>query len=204
MTSVIFQTEACTPGKVVCIGRNYVEHVDELGNEMPDEMVVFNKPVSSLSDTLHATHNDEPLHYECELCFMVAHGELAGVGLGLDLTKRETQSRLKSKGLPWERAKAFNGSATFSLFVPVPENLNDLKFTLHINNELTQHGNPALMMYSPQMILNELNGFMSLNDHDIIMTGTPKGVGQVTAGNHFTARLYLKNDCLIEHTWIAQ
>lgn len=203
MTNAVFQTEPCTPSKIVCIGRNYVAHIDELGNEIPEQMVVFNKPPSSLSDTLQSFQR-EPLHYECELCFIVRDQQLAGVGIGLDLTKRDTQSRLKARGLPWERAKAFDGAATFSAFVPVPDDLTALSFTLHIDGELTQQGNPDLMMYPPQTILTELSRFMTLSDHDIIMTGTPKGVGIVERDRHYTGRLYLGNTCLIEHTWIAQ
>jgi 2-keto-4-pentenoate hydratase/2-oxohepta-3-ene-1,7-dioic acid hydratase in catechol pathway len=203
MTSLIFNGSDLVPSKIVCIGRNYVEHIKELGNDVPDEMVVFNKPPSAISDSL-ISDQDEPLHYEAELCFLIQNGHYAGVGVGLDLTKRNLQSELKKKGLPWERAKAFDGSATFSYFVPLEVDIAKLSFTLHINNELIQQGDPALMIYSPDTILLELSRFMTLNDNDIIMTGTPKGVGQVESGAQFVARVYANHELIIEHTWIGQ
>jgi 2-keto-4-pentenoate hydratase/2-oxohepta-3-ene-1,7-dioic acid hydratase in catechol pathway len=203
MTSLIFNGSDLVPSKIVCIGRNYVEHIKELGNDVPDEMVVFNKPPSAISDSL-ISDQDEPLHYEAELCFLIQNGHYAGVGIGLDLTKRNLQSELKKKGLPWERAKAFDGSATFSYFVPLDVDIAKLSFTLHINNELIQQGDPALMIYSPDTILLELSRFMTLNDNDIIMTGTPKGVGRVESGAQFVARVYAEHELIIEHTWIGQ
>ena len=98
-----------TPSKVVCIGRNYVDHIKELANEMPDQMVVFIKPNSAISTRLFAKHNDDALHFEAELSFLYQGGKFTAVALGLDLTKREVQGTLKAKGLPWERAKAFDG-----------------------------------------------------------------------------------------------
>lgn len=203
MTSLVFNGVPFIPGKIVCIGRNYVEHVKELGNDMPDDMVVFCKPASAIADVLFA-EQDEPLHYETELCFVVQQGGLAGVGIGLDLTKRNLQNELKKKGLPWERAKGFDGAATFSYFVPLPEDINKLTFTLHIDGELTQQGDPALMSYPPETILLELSRFMTLDNNDIIMTGTPKGVGMVKEGSQFVARVFYDHELLIEHTWIGQ
>ena len=98
------------PTKVLCVGRNYVDHIEELNNAIPDAMVVFNKPCTSVTSSLSSFHQ-EALHYEAEICFIVENGQYSAVGLGLDLTKRELQSSLKAKGLPWERAKAFDGSA---------------------------------------------------------------------------------------------
>jgi len=203
MISLVFNGESFSPGKVVCIGRNYVEHIKELGNEMPDEMVVFCKPASSISDILFA-EQDEPLHYEAELCFLIQNGELSGVGIGLDLTKRNLQNELKKKGLPWERAKGFDGAATYSYFVPLPADISKLTFTLHIDGELTQQGDPTLMMYAPETILLELSRFMTLEDNDIIMTGTPKGVCMVKEGSQFIGRVFYDHELLIEHTWIGQ
>lgn len=200
MHPILFQDTKITPSKIVCIGRNYVEHIQELGNEMPDEMVVFNKPASAVTDVL-LSQQGEAIHYEAELCFLVENGQFAGVGLGLDLTKRGLQSKLKAKGLPWERAKAFDGSAVFSRFVPLNNDIEQLRFTLHINDELIQAGDPALMIYAPATILTEVANFMSLTDGDIIMTGTPKGVGQVTQGAIYTARLFANDTLLIEHSW---
>ncbi|MFA0697572.1 fumarylacetoacetate hydrolase family protein, partial [Vibrio sp. 10N.222.49.C9] len=106
LKQVTLENQSFTPSKILCVGRNYAAHIEELGNEIPEDMVVFMKPNSSLSQQLNSFH-DEPLHYEAELCFLVKDGEFSGVAIGLDLTKRETQSALKAKGLPWERAKAF-------------------------------------------------------------------------------------------------
>src|SRR5210317_2450348 len=100
MNTVQLESEQVAPSKIVCIGRNYLEHIRELGNETPDDMVIFNKPNSSISNRLLAAR-DEPLHYEGEICFMVQDGSLSAVGFGLDLTQRELQSKLKAKGLPW-------------------------------------------------------------------------------------------------------
>ena len=97
MQSIKLESEILTPSKVVCVGRNYTAHIAELNNELPDQMVLFNKPNSALSSTLFATHNNDTLHYETELCFVIKNNELAGVGLGLDLTKRTVQSKLKNK-----------------------------------------------------------------------------------------------------------
>jgi len=108
------------PAKIVCVGRNFVEHIEELGNEIPENMVIFLKPNSAVAEDLRACH-DEPLHYEGELCFLFEKGRFAAVGFGLDLTKRNLQSQLKVKGLPWERAKAFDGSVVFSSFVPIAD-----------------------------------------------------------------------------------
>ena len=109
MHSVKLASEEFTPSKIVCVGRNYAEHIAELNNETPTSMVLFVKPNSAISQQLHAEHNGEALHYETELCFLIKNKQLAGVGLGLDLTKRSLQSALKEKGLPWERAKAATG-----------------------------------------------------------------------------------------------
>ncbi|WP_320824326.1 fumarylacetoacetate hydrolase family protein [Reinekea sp.] len=203
MTPLIYKGAAILPGKIVCIGRNYVAHIEELGNEIPSAMVVFNKPGSAVSDRLLADAGG-PVDYECELCFVLGAGALVGVGVGLDLTKRDLQTQLKQQGLPWERAKAFDGSATFSQFVPVPADLSVLSFTLHIEGALVQQGDPGLMIYPPQAILTELAGFMSLQDNDILMTGTPKGVGRVSPGAEFVARLYDREQLLIEHAWTGQ
>ena len=200
--SLQFDGQIFTAGKIVCIGRNYVEHIHELGNEIPDDMIVFNKPHTSISETLLANQN-EPLHYETEMCLLVREQRYAGIGIGFDLTKRDSQATLSQKGLPWERSKAFHGSATFSHFVPLDGDVMDYSFTLHINNELQQEGDPSLMLYKPNVIMAELNKFMPLVDNDIVMTGTPKGVGQVVAGADYCARLFKGKELLIEKTWTA-
>jgi 2-keto-4-pentenoate hydratase/2-oxohepta-3-ene-1,7-dioic acid hydratase in catechol pathway len=192
-----------TPSKIVCIGRNYAAHIEELGNEVPDDMVVFNKPNSAISDTLHSNLG-EPLHYEGELAFLIHSGELAAVGFGLDLTKRTLQSKLKDKGLPWERAKAFDGAAVFSHFVALPDEVVTLTLQLKVDGEVRQQGGVSLMMYKPQTIVQELSKFTSLEDGDIIMTGTPQGVGTINSGEHFEAHVLAAEKVLVSGSWIAQ
>lgn len=186
---LIRQQGAVTPSKIVCIGRNYVEHIHELGNDIPDDMVVFLKPNSAISTELISFHQ-EPIHYEAELCFLVENGRFSAVGIGLDLTKRQLQSQLKSKGLPWERAKAFNGSAILSDFMPISADNQEWCFRLTINEQLAQLGHSQLMIYSPAQIFNELASFITLEDGDVVMTGTPKGVGVVSAGSLFKLTLW--------------
>lgn len=166
-------------GKVLCVGRNYVEHIQELNNAMPEQMVVFNKPATSVSTKLIAFHQ-EPLHYEAEICFLIKNGQYSAVGLGLDLTKRGLQSTLKEKGLPWERAKAFDGSAVFSRFHSLNGvDIDDLNLELLINCVHVQKGHVKQMLYPPINILDELKSYTTLEDGDVVMTGTPKGVGEV-------------------------
>lgn len=201
-----------TPSKVVCIGRNYVDHIKELANEMPDEMVVFFKPNSAISTMLNVTHNDDALHYEAELSFLYQGGKFTAVALGLDLTKREVQGKLKAKGLPWERAKAFDGSAVFSDFVTIEQaDMGEFKLSLTINKELKQQGGVSLMMVKPDEILKELQCFVSLEDGDIVMTGTPKGVGVIGKNDCFIGQVYLQQDdslvadhVLLDCQWQAQ
>ncbi|WP_261817810.1 fumarylacetoacetate hydrolase family protein [Vibrio gallicus] len=201
MLAVQYKGQSITPSKIVCVGRNYVEHICELGNEIPQQMVVFNKPNSSITTQL-TSGSDEPIHYEAELCFLIRANKLAGVGLGLDLTKRECQSKLKAKGLPWERAKAFDGSALFSEFVEF-DDLNELSLELYINGKLTQQGGVSLMMYPPLTILSELSQFTSLCDGDIVMTGTPKGVGVVNCADQFLGKVLLRGKSIVEVKWLA-
>ncbi|ELV8682774.1 fumarylacetoacetate hydrolase family protein [Vibrio fluvialis] len=204
MKAVRFEEQAVSPSKILCVGRNYVEHVKELNNAIPDQMVVFNKPNSSISSTLRAFH-EEPLHYETEICFVVENGQYVGVGLGLDLTKRELQSQLKQKQLPWERAKAFDGSAVFSRFVSLDGlDIEQLSLELFINCVRVQCGGVSLMMFKPAMILQELQSYTTLFDGDIVMTGTPQGVGVVHAGDVFLGRLKCGEQTLLEIEWLAE
>jgi len=204
MKTVIFENQNLVPSKIICIGRNYVEHIAELGNELSDEMVVFNKPNSAITTTLSSYHQ-EPLHYEAELCFLIEAGEFSAVAFGLDLTKRDLQSKLKAKGLPWERAKAFNGAALFSEFVKIENcEINDsLCLELTIDEQVTQSGSVKLMLYKPAEILAELKTYTELNDGDIVMTGTPKGVGVISKGAHFKGRVFNDNNELISEAWLA-
>lgn len=202
MNSITKNNKQLTPSKIICVGRNYVDHIKELNNETPTEPVIFMKPTSSVSDELRFNSKDA-IHYEGEMCFMIQTGKLVAVGFGLDLTKREIQNKLKSKGLPWERAKAFDGSAVFSAFVEF-ECINDLRLELFINNKLIQSGGYDLMLYKPDEVYKEISSFMTLEDGDVIMTGTPKGVGKFNIGDVFLGKIFSKDKLLIEHTWTVK
>lgn len=197
-----FNSTPTKPTKIVCIGKNYAAHIEEMGGLKPDDMTVFLKPPTALSDTLHSKLG-ETLHYETEICLLMKAGQVQGIAVGFDLTKRETQNGLKKQGLPWERAKAFDGAAVISDFVPAPESLDDLNLTLHVNGELRQQGHVSMMLYPPAVILNELAHFMTLCDQDVIMTGTPAGVGPVEAGCEYRATVYNGDQVLVSQTWVA-
>lgn len=203
MQSVTLDGEKIYPSKVVCIGRNYAEHIRELANDIPDQPVLFIKPNSAISDRL-ISGEQTAIHYEGEIAFCVHDGALSAVGFGLDLTKRDVQSELKAKGLPWERAKAFDGSAVFSEFVSFSGDVSGLHMELFINGELVQSGGYDLMLYKPAEVLAEIVGHFTLADGDLILTGTPKGVGRLNAGDEFHARLFDQHALLVEATWIVE
>ncbi len=188
------------PSKIICVGRNYHQHIKELNNAVPDQPVIFLKPNSSITDIL--AH--EQLHFEAELCFLILNQRLAAVGLGLDLTKRELQHQLKTKGLPWERSKAFDGSALFSPFIALDQlEIEALSFTLQINGQQAQLGRVKDMIFKPEFVLEDLQTFMSFEDGDVLMTGTPEGVGSVVAGAQFELKLYESDQLLLSHSWQA-
>lgn len=199
MKTIRFNSSDISPSKIICIGRNYVEHIHELNNEIPSSMVVFNKPNSAITDTLRFISPDT--RYEGEICFLIMGGTIAGIGFGLDLTKADIQNHLKVKGLPWERAKGFDGSAVLGDFVPLAAPLESLRMTLHINGILTQEATYELMIYKPLEIIEEIKTFMSFEDGDIIMSGTPKGVATYQIGDAFIGRIYSDEQLLIESRW---
>ncbi len=203
MKTIRYDGVSIKPSKIVCIGRNYADHAKELGNEVPDEMVVFIKPNSAIDRQLYSFHQ-EPLHYEAEICLLLEQGKFCGVGFGLDLTKRTLQSQLKAKGLPWEKAKAFNGAAVFSDFVCLDQGYSELRIRLLVNNKLRQEGGVIDMLFPPNIILEQLGEFLCMEDGDIIMTGTPKGVGEVKQGDVFKGEILLANKVLISQSWVAQ
>lgn len=203
MKSITVATHTVEPSKIICVGRNYQEHIQELGNETPENMVIFVKPNSAISTQLRG-FIDEPLHYEGEICFAIEAGGLHAVGFGLDLTKRSLQSKLKEKGLPWERSKSFDGAACFSGFVLLGDTpVESLSLILEINGTEAQNGGYPLMMYKPQEVLDEISDFMTLNDGDIVMTGTPKGVGVVNSGDQFVGKILAGDKELVRAEWIA-
>jgi len=203
MRTVLFNDESIIPSKIVCIGKNYTDHIEEMDSVVPDDMVVFMKPNSAISQTLRS-FDSETIHFEGEICFAMIAGQVAGIGFGLDLTKRSLQWTLKKAGLPWERAKAFDGSALFSDFVPAPANLDNVRLELWIDGACRQKGGSNHMLYPPTIMLSELAKFTTLEDYDIVMTGTPAGVGEVTQGAQFEGRIFDGDRELVRATWQAQ
>jgi len=203
MKSIKFNKKDIYPSKIICIGRNYVDHIEELNNEVPTEPVIFLKPNSSISEDVSFNNNDA-IHYEGEISFLVQSGKLVGVRFGLDLTKREVQSRLKAKGLPWERAKAFDKSAIFSEFVSFHGDCQNLRMELYINEVLVQKAGYDLMLNKPDEILNEAGSFLSFEDGDLIMTGTPKGVGPIKVGDRFSGKIFKNEQLLVEGNWVVK
>ncbi|MGB0989852.1 MAG: fumarylacetoacetate hydrolase family protein [Halarcobacter sp.] len=198
MNSILINQSEIFPSKVVCIGRNYVDHIKELNNETPDSMVFFFKPNSSISKNLIFPKGNKSCHYEAEISFLIEENKISAVAFGLDLTLREVQSKLKEKGLPWERAKAFNNSAVFSDFKSFNGELEELSVELYINDELKQKGGVDLMINKPQEIIDELLSFSSFEDGDILMTGTPQGVGEFNIGDVFLGKILYKNEIIVE------
>lgn len=203
MRNIMFDGRPVVPSKIVCVGRNYVAHIRELGNEIPSDMVVFNKPNSAIGTGLRAQVDGETLHYEGEIALLIMAGDIAGVGFGLDLTRRALQSALKQKGLPWERAKAFDGAALFSDFVAFEGDVNKLALELRVDGELRQAGTVRMMLYPPATILAELKSFTTLEDGDIVMTGTPEGVGAIASGELFEGRILASDRELVAVSWRA-
>jgi 2-keto-4-pentenoate hydratase/2-oxohepta-3-ene-1,7-dioic acid hydratase in catechol pathway len=204
MNHIKVNNQNINSSKVVCIGRNYLDHIKELNNETPEEMVFFIKPNSSISDELTIPKGHSTCHYEAEISFLIEENKISAVGFGLDLTLRDVQSKLKQKGLPWERAKAFDNAAVFSPFIPFKGDVNLLEVELYINNELKQKGGVELMIHKPSNIIKEFQTFASFEDGDILMTGTPKGVGEFNIGDKFLGKILYNNEILIEKGFIAK
>jgi len=198
MQTITFEDKKIIPSKIVCVGRNYVEHIKELNNEIPENMVLFNKPNSAISDEFYFFENTR---FEGEICFLIENNQINGIGFGFDLTKVDVQNYLKSKGLPWERAKAFNKSAVFSEFVKFDGDLSKIEMKVYKNNNLIQHATYELMIYKPNQILQEIQTFMDLEDGDIIMSGTPKGVGFYEVDDVFKAQILVEEKIILEKTF---
>lgn len=182
--------------KIICIGRNYADHAKELKNDLPTEPVIFMKPKSALllaDKPLYYPEFTDDLHFECEVVVKIskngkfiqekfANKYYNEVSLGIDFTARDVQERQKKKGLPWEIAKAFDGSAAIGTFKPITEdmNVNDLDFQFKQNGELKQDGHTRDMIFNINNIVAYVSKFFTLNIGDLIYTGTPAGVGPVT------------------------
>ena len=202
MKTIQYHNEDILVSKVVCVGRNYVEHIKELGNETPENLVLFNKPNSAISSDLY--YFSEDTRFEGEICFLIKNKKIDAIGFGLDLTKANTQNYLKSKSLPWERAKAFDNSAVFSEFVSFDGDLKNLRMELFIDDKLVQEANYDLMIHKPQDVISEIETFMTLGDNDIIMSGTPKGVGTYKINSVFIGKIFSKDELLIESKWVVK
>jgi 2-keto-4-pentenoate hydratase/2-oxohepta-3-ene-1,7-dioic acid hydratase in catechol pathway len=201
MNAIVLKNIEIFPSKVVCIGRNYMEHIKELNNEIPEDMVFFIKPNSAISNKLVFPKNQNSCHYEAEISFLIEDSKIIAVAFGLDLTLREVQSKLKEKGLPWERAKAFDGAAVFSKFVSFNDDISKLAIELYINGELKQKADYSLMINKPSQIIEEVNSFLSFEDGDILMTGTPQGVGSFKEGDVFVGKIFFDKKIIIEETF---
>ncbi|AZI32651.1 fumarylacetoacetate hydrolase family protein [Kaistella carnis] len=190
--------------KIICIGRNYAEHAQELGNEVPESPVIFMKPDTAVlkkgSDFYIPEFSDD-VHYELEVVLKISKGgkyiqdENADkyydeIGLGIDFTARDLQSKLKEKGLPWELAKGFDGSAVLSEFYKKENfNMKNLNFSLRKNKEEVQNGTTSMMIFSPEKIIAFVSQYFTLRVGDLIFTGTPKGVGKVSENDMLQAFL---------------
>lgn len=182
--------------KIICIGRNYAKHAEELNNPIPEEPVVFLKPETALLLKKHPffipEHSNE-VHHEVELVVKInrlgkhieprfAHKYYSEIGLGIDFTARDVQTRCKEKGLPWEKAKAFDGSAAVSRFFPIDTlggNVQDLHFHLDINGTTVQNGHTANMLFKVDELISHVSKYFTLKTGDLVFTGTPAGVGKV-------------------------
>jgi 5-carboxymethyl-2-hydroxymuconate isomerase len=197
--------EEFTVGKIVCVGRNYAEHVKELGNEIPEKPVLFLKPASALiysgGEIIHPTFGDE-LHHEVELVLLIgetikdvdkaaAERAIIGYGVGLDMTLRDVQNELKKKGHPWTLAKCFDTSAVISDFILKKDcQLKlDEQLELKVNGEIRQSDTLKSMIFNPSEIVEYISTIMTLEKEDLIFTGTPSGVGRVKRGDKLEAKL---------------
>lgn len=185
--------------KIICIGRNYAKHIEELQNERPDEPVIFMKPDTAVVQkqfpfVIPEFSND--VHHEVEVLVKInkvgkyidakfAHKYYDEIGLGIDFTARDLQSKLKEKGLPWEKAKAFDGSAIVGDFIHKSEfgNLDNLNFELTNNEVIVQKGNTQSMLWKIDEIIAYVSQYFTLRTGDIIFTGTPEGVAKVNPGD---------------------
>jgi acylpyruvate hydrolase len=199
--------------RIFAIGRNYAEHIQELNNERPDEPVIFTKPDTALlrnNAPFYYPDFSKDIHYEAELVLKVgkegknidpkfASKYFESIGVGIDFTARDLQQKAKEKGLPWDIAKGFNGSAPVSdKFIPVEQfnSLADINFSLEVDGVKKQQGNTSMMLFDFSYIISYLSKFFTLKTGDLIFTGTPKGVGPVSPGNKLSA--YIENEKLLE------
>jgi len=183
--------------KIICVGRNYLKHIEELANLVPEEPVIFIKPDSALlrnNAPFFIPEFSKEIHYEVELVIKIkklgrhiplnfASDYIDSIALGIDFTARDKQNELKSKGLPWEKAKGFDHSAVISKFISTPENLSNINFRLEKNGEIVQYGNSSQMLNGIPELISHISEYFTLKIGDYIYTGTPEGVGPVQSGD---------------------
>lgn len=185
--------------KLICIGRNYTDHIKELENEKPTDPVVFLKPDTSIllkKQPFFIPDFSDEVHHEVEVLVKIkkvgkyidkkfAHKYYDEIGLGIDFTARDLQAQLKAKGLPWEKAKAFDGAAVIGKWLPKSnfKNVDNINFSLEKNNEVVQSGNTELMLWKIDELIEYVSKYFTLKIGDIIFTGTPSGVGKVFAND---------------------
>ncbi len=185
--------------KIFCVGRNYINHAKELGNAIPEEPVIFMKPKNALlplNSPFYYPEFSNELHYEVELVLRInkngryipekqARKYFNAISVGIDFTARDIQDELKKKGLPWEKAKAWDNSAVIGKWIDLtPENLkNPFRFSLKNNNEVVQNGISSDMLFSFEKIVSHISNYFSLNIGDYVFTGTPAGVGECVVGD---------------------
>ncbi len=195
--------------KLICIGRNYAAHIDELKNERPTEPVVFIKPDSAIlpkEQDFYIPEFSNEIHYEVEVLVKIkkvgkhidekfAHKYYDEISLGIDFTARDLQSELKAKGLPWEKAKGFDGAAVVGKWIDKKkyENLDKLRFSLLKNKEIVQKGDTSLMLWKIDALIAHVSTYFMLKKGDIIYTGTPAGVGKVVANDYLEGRIEEEN-----------
>lgn len=198
--------------KIIAVGRNYAEHIKELNNEQPDDPVIFLKPETAIplkNEPFFYPEFSTDVHHEVEILVKInrvgknieerfAHKYYDEIGVGIDFTARDVQSKLKAKGLPWELAKGFNGSAPISGFVPKTDfaDLQAVNFRLDVNGETRQRGNTSLMLFRIDYLISFVSRYFLLQQGDILFTGTPKGVGPVQVGDRLTA--YIEDRLMLE------
>lgn len=185
--------------KIFCIGRNYAEHVKELGNTIPTEPLIFMKPPTALLKSpcdFYIPDFSNNIHHEIELVLRIskngkhiaqnfAHKYYDHIGIGIDFTARDLQNKLKEKGNPWEIAKGFDGSAPIGEFIPIAElpNLNNIDFSMTRNGQIQQQGNTRNLIFSFDVLVSHISRYFTLQQGDLIYTGTPEGVSKVEAGD---------------------
>lgn len=190
MHQIVLGDSTYTINTIYCIGRSYAEHINELGNNTPDEPLVFLKPNSSIitGDTIYLPDFSNNIHHEIELVLLVGDNkQIVGVAAGLDLTARDIQDICKDKGLPWLKAKGFKNSCWLGNFIAFKDKTYDL--SLSVNGQIRQKDSTEKMMYGFDFLMNYLDDLYGIQAGDIIMTGTPKGVGRLVDGDKLMVAL---------------